>query len=154
MDLFYSHFPISSLLDPSRRRKSILHVRVTGLPILLDQMRTASALPSSEMSDIAVKFLWRKSRSEKHRKSPSGKVGFLDIFSESPTPPSSAARRAGPPPKVHHSAPRADDDGERLQAEAAAGLDSGRALVIVVYIFELIASFFAYASLSPISRAA
>jgi hypothetical protein len=35
MDLFFSHFPISSRLNPSRRRKSVLHVRVTGLPILL-----------------------------------------------------------------------------------------------------------------------
>jgi hypothetical protein len=34
IDLFFSHFPISSLLDPSRRRKSVLHVRVDGLPIL------------------------------------------------------------------------------------------------------------------------
>ena len=34
LDLFFSHFPISSLLDPSRRRKSVLQVRVAGLPIL------------------------------------------------------------------------------------------------------------------------
>ncbi len=36
MDLFFSHFPISSLLNPSRKRKSVLHVLVADLLILSD----------------------------------------------------------------------------------------------------------------------
>jgi hypothetical protein len=47
MDLFFSHFPISSRLDPSRRRKSVLHVRVTGLPILLWSRSSKHFLPQS-----------------------------------------------------------------------------------------------------------
>jgi hypothetical protein len=47
MDLFFSHFPISSRLDPSRRRKSVLHVRVTGLPILLWSRSLKHFLPQS-----------------------------------------------------------------------------------------------------------
>ena len=51
MDLFFSHFPISSLLDPSRRRKSVLHVRVAGLcrslPILRWSRSSKHFLPHS-----------------------------------------------------------------------------------------------------------
>jgi hypothetical protein len=47
MDLFFSHFPISSLLDPSRRRKSVLHVRVAGLPILRWSRSSKNFLPHS-----------------------------------------------------------------------------------------------------------
>ena len=47
MDLFFNHFPISSLLDPSRRRKSVLHVRVTGLPMLRWSKSSKHFLPHS-----------------------------------------------------------------------------------------------------------
>jgi hypothetical protein len=47
MDLFFSHFPISSRLNPSRRRKSVLHVRVTGLAILLWSSSSNHFLPHS-----------------------------------------------------------------------------------------------------------
>ena len=46
-DLFFNHFPISSRLDPSRMRKSVLHVRVTGLPILLWSRSSKHFLPHS-----------------------------------------------------------------------------------------------------------
>jgi hypothetical protein len=49
IDLFLNHFPISSRLrlDPSRRRKSVLHVRVSGLPILLWSRSSKHFLPHS-----------------------------------------------------------------------------------------------------------
>jgi hypothetical protein len=47
MVLFFSHFPISSRLDPSRRKKSVLHVRVTGLPIPLWSRSSKHFLPHS-----------------------------------------------------------------------------------------------------------
>ena len=47
IDLFFSHFPISSRLDPSRKRKSVLHVRFTGLPILLWSRSSKHFLPHS-----------------------------------------------------------------------------------------------------------
>jgi hypothetical protein len=45
--LVFCHFPISSRLDPTRRRKSVLHVRVTGLPILLWSRSLMHFLPQS-----------------------------------------------------------------------------------------------------------
>jgi hypothetical protein len=61
--LFFSHFPISSLLDPSRRRKAVLHVCVTGLPILHWSRSSKHFLPHSLSSsklplfDASVPFL-------------------------------------------------------------------------------------------------
>ena len=56
MDLFFSHFPISSLLDPSRRRKSVLHVRVTGLLILRWSRSSKHFLPHS-LSSLKLPLL-------------------------------------------------------------------------------------------------
>jgi hypothetical protein len=45
MDSFFNHFPISSRLDPSRRRKSVLYVRVAGRPILRCSKSSKHFLP-------------------------------------------------------------------------------------------------------------
>ena len=75
IDLFLNHFPISSRLrlDPSRRRKSVLHVRVSGLPILLWSRSSKHFLPHScsslklplfdasvpSLDDCSQLWLWR-----------------------------------------------------------------------------------------------
>jgi hypothetical protein len=73
IDLFFNHFPISSRLDPSRRRKSVLHVRVAGLPILLWSRSSKHFLPHScsslklplvdasvpSLDDCSQRWLWR-----------------------------------------------------------------------------------------------
>ena len=47
MDLFLNHLPVSSRLDPSRRRKSVLHVRVASSPILRWSRSSKHFLPHS-----------------------------------------------------------------------------------------------------------
>jgi hypothetical protein len=73
VDLFFDHFPISSRLDPSRRKKSVLHVRVAGLPILLWSRSSKHFLPNScsslklpifdasvpSLDDCSQRWLWR-----------------------------------------------------------------------------------------------
>jgi hypothetical protein len=73
IDLFFSHFPISSRLDPSRRRKSVLYVCVNGLPILLWSTSSKHFLPQScsclklplfdasdpSLDDCSQRWLWR-----------------------------------------------------------------------------------------------